>query len=377
MGTINIGEYEFKWEFGNHGSNYSISLFITKPRLMKFANEFTANQMEEISQHKLGVADFVGLVRAALKKSSPRITVGYSFVADASDFQVSHLEPMNRPQTGDSIVLIINHKSEFSDSTSRYYIPAKFQKPDVEDMMAYMHKPSSDTKSVDDKLQIVALTSEISVLKKEIELLQGDLSYWKSNSNRIAKLEENQNQHTLNQLKSDVDNHSKTIAQLQKDVVVPKPNPTPVQVPSPTHVVSYGPVIFAQLQNGTLSVNGGYWTWNEVVAMPAGHFMLSTMSYTNDTITILQPGLYEFKVMVTTSTPANAYSDLYKNGSAVARFYTSSCSQYHHSYNINNIYVCNANDYFQVYTYYPSGGPTNGKPHNYFTVLKLGTTQQY
>lgn len=89
--TINIGEYEFKWEFGNQGGNYSISLFITKPRLMKFANEFTAKQMEELAQHKLGVTDFVGLIRAALKKSSPRITVGYSFVEDASDFQVSHL----------------------------------------------------------------------------------------------------------------------------------------------------------------------------------------------------------------------------------------------------------------------------------------------
>eukprot|EP00026_Physarum_polycephalum_P010803 Phypoly_transcript_10983.p1 GENE.Phypoly_transcript_10983~~Phypoly_transcript_10983.p1 ORF type:complete len:397 (+),score=48.73 Phypoly_transcript_10983:59-1192(+) len=374
--TLTIGELEFKWELGNQGPNYFLSLFVTKPRLLKFSNEFTPKNLEDISQSKFASGEFVGMIRAALRKGSPRLSVAYSFVENAENFQLNYLEPLNKPQKGDSLVLIITVKSEFSDASTRFYLPLKFQKPEVEEMVAFMNmnQPASNIKSSEDKQQIAALTHEISDLKKAIELLQGDLSYWKSNSNRISKLEENQNQHTLTQLKSDVDSHSKSIDKLQKDALVPLPAPVaPVQ-----HVnYGHGPVIFAQLLNGTLSANGGYWTWNEVVAMPAGHFMLSTSSYTNDTLTVLQPGLYEFKILVTTSSTYNCYSDLYKNGSAIARFYTSSCGQYYHSYNINNIYQCNLNDRFQVYTYYTSGSPLNGKPNNYFTVLKLGTTQQY
>lgn len=83
--TFKVGEYEFKWELNATVNSCSVHIFITKPKLLKFSNDFTSGKLEEIVQQKMSSGDFIGMIRTAFKQTNPRLTVSYSFVEDISD----------------------------------------------------------------------------------------------------------------------------------------------------------------------------------------------------------------------------------------------------------------------------------------------------
>jgi len=178
-------------------------------------------------------------------------------------------------------------------------------------------------------------------LEKTITLLEGDLSYYKSNANRIAKLEE-------------------ALLASQKLLVSQTADPSKNVLPP-----------HALFQNGTLSTTGGYWSWNEIVAMTPGYFQITTTSYTNDTIIILQGGLYDVRITTAACAAANFYSALYVNGNDVSRSYNSANTHYNQSFYINRIMSFKPNDKLNVYQTH-SNTPLNGNPYNSFAIMTIG-----
>eukprot|EP00026_Physarum_polycephalum_P010696 Phypoly_transcript_10870.p1 GENE.Phypoly_transcript_10870~~Phypoly_transcript_10870.p1 ORF type:complete len:374 (+),score=44.31 Phypoly_transcript_10870:57-1178(+) len=368
--TFKLGEFEFKWSITTTNKLCSFQVLVNKPRLFKFCNSFTSEELEAVAHKKHSSTEFLEIIKTAFKHRNPRVSLAYSFVDDVANLDA--LEQFNSPKTGSSLVLIIELKSEFADTRSRYYLPLKQQRPSADEMMYFIaQQPSStgiDIPSADDRLLLLELSQEVSELK-------GELVNWKHQARRIRKFA-----------------LALFIVALVFYIVSPgssRETPTPSQEER---------VVYAQFVPNPTLEKGERLQWKATSAAD-GHFALSTKNNVNDTISILQGGLYQVALTVTIITnnkklgarSTQAYVELLQNEVVVAQVYGSAHGNYHNFY-ISNIFRCERTDHFQIhlqngynqvvnqwndyegeYTDSQQRSQTKFTPsHNYFTILKLG-----
>lgn len=128
---------------------------------------------------------------------------------------------------------------------------------------------------------------------------------------------------------------------------------------------------WCSFRNASISANGGFWSWNTTDAIDQKLFNLSNgPTYNNDTLKILQPGLYHIIIRTACTTGANYYTALYENSTEVARCYSSSSSKYRRTFHINEIRQLSKDRYLQVYQTYDHS-PLQGDPYNVFQVIRL------
>eukprot|EP00026_Physarum_polycephalum_P009999 Phypoly_transcript_10142.p1 GENE.Phypoly_transcript_10142~~Phypoly_transcript_10142.p1 ORF type:complete len:393 (+),score=43.53 Phypoly_transcript_10142:52-1230(+) len=387
--TFKVGEFEFQWSITTSKERHVFKVLINKPRLFKFGNSFTSEEIETVAQKKHTSTEFLEIIKAGFNNKNPRVTLAYSFVEDTTD--LDDIEPLNEPKTGSSLVLIIELKSEFADTSSRFYLPLKHQRPTAEEMASYVALQPSST-GVDNRLQVLELSHEVEELKENLELVREDYSSlhrdfenWKNKAVGTGMLV--------------------LIAALAIVVISTRPAPAPEEK-----------VVYAQFvpnQAPLASTRASEYLQWQVTSAIDEHFMLSDKKHANDTITILKGGLYQVIVAATTTTTtttsstgygSTSYLELFKNGAAVATIHGSSTygssiygsstygsSTYgsptygssigntgYHNYYFSNIFRCEATDTFQVHSkLYETFGFANSQHSQqpsqaHFTVLKLG-----
>jgi len=127
---------------------------------------------------------------------------------------------------------------------------------------------------------------------------------------------------------------------------------------------------WCRFSNGSCSGNGAYWSWNTTDSIDSQFFQLTTVTYQNDTLKILQPGIYHIIIRTTCTTAVNYYAALYLNSSEVARCYASSATALN-TFHINEVRKLAKGDSLQVYQTY-NNSPQNGNPYNLFEFIRLG-----
>jgi hypothetical protein len=127
-------------------------------------------------------------------------------------------------------------------------------------------------------------------------------------------------------------------------------------------------ILCSKFQSSACS-NGSYWNWNTTVM----NQLNLTLSNSNSTITLLNPGTYQVIVKVCVGNNSHgSYTSLYLNGTDISRSFHCEANNYqYNSWHLNEVIeVKNKNEYIQIYQTY-NGSVYGTNLANCLTIIQL------
>jgi len=258
------------------------------------------------------------MLSAALNQQSPSVGLSFAFSRDGKcDFK----NPRKSYESGDKLVLILVQKRGEFEENLYYGFPL--------DPQSFVESVTSGGVS----------NAQVVVLLERVEKLQSELNTLKASQSYVIGLE-------------------KHLSTTTKGTFLPVPELRPPKM--------------IRLCNATLGGSGQFWQWNKVDFDTTGGktFSVVTTTHANDTVVVKEDGIYSIASRTACTSTANYYASIYIDNSDKVRSYSSSCSGYHHSFHLREVFQLKANSKIQIYQTY-SNGPLNNDPYNSFIVQLL------